>query len=461
MKLINKFYFILLLAINSFIVSGQYNVIFNFDDPLGMHPCGTLLYDDGYLYGTTFDGGMSTSCLYGGCGVLFRINPDGTYYTKIFEFNETNGEFPNGSLISDGTYLYGMTYKGGTHGTGTLFKIKPDGFGFTKLMDFTGSNGSYPKGSLFYDGIFLYGMTVLGGETDHGTIFKLNTDGSGYTKLHDFDVSSGNGPYADLISDGTFLYGMTWGGGDYDHGVIFRIKPDGTAFTKLNDFDETVNGINPWGNLISDGKYLYGMTHSGGSNYRGVIFKIKIDGSDYIKLHDFEGPDGSSPVGSLLLNGSYLYGLTHWGGIDDTYGVLFRVDTLGNDYSVLHTFDNIHGADPKGALVLFPPFFYGLTYQGGTNFRGTLFKYLLTQEKNKDIQEIKVYPNPLKNLLTINGTMAGGEAVLYSINGEEIVRSRTSDFTTKLSIPDISKGIYYLNYNDNKNQYVNIILVKL
>jgi len=60
-------------------------------------------------------------------------------YTKLLDFAGTpDGGNPRGSLISDGTFLYGMTTGGGTNGMGTIFKIMPDGTGFVKLLDFNG-----------------------------------------------------------------------------------------------------------------------------------------------------------------------------------------------------------------------------------------------------------------------------------------------------------------------------------
>ena len=127
----------------------------------------------------------------------------------------TNGKYPNGDLISDGTFLYGMTTQGGINDMGTIFKIKPDGTGFVKLLDFAGAiNGMYPYGSLFSDGTFLYGMTSEGGTTNMGAIFKIKPDGTGFVKLLNFTgTANGRNPQGSLISDGTFLYGMTCNGG--------------------------------------------------------------------------------------------------------------------------------------------------------------------------------------------------------------------------------------------------------
>ena len=68
-----------------------------------------LIYDGTFLYGMTAFGG-NTFCS-GGCGVIFKVEPNGANYTRLAYFmGGNNGFTPGGSLISDGTYLYGMTY---------------------------------------------------------------------------------------------------------------------------------------------------------------------------------------------------------------------------------------------------------------------------------------------------------------------------------------------------------------
>src|SRR3989304_3511297 len=92
-------------------------------------------------------------------------------YTKLLDFDSTNGSYPGEDLFYDGTFLYGMTVQGGSNDMGIVFKIKPDGTGYVKLLDFAGiANGSSPQGSLIFDGIFLYGMTKYGGINDMGII---------------------------------------------------------------------------------------------------------------------------------------------------------------------------------------------------------------------------------------------------------------------------------------------------
>ncbi|MFI5206118.1 MAG: choice-of-anchor tandem repeat GloVer-containing protein, partial [Candidatus Paceibacterales bacterium] len=187
----------------------------------------------------------------------------------------TDGRNPAGSLIYDGTFLYGMTEIGGTNNMGTLFKIMPNGSGYVKLLDFAGAtNGRTPLGSLNSDGTFLYGMTNYGGINDLGVLFKIMPGGTGYSKLLDFTGANGSEPYGSLIFDGTFLYGMTEFGGANNVGVLFKIMPDGTGYSDLLDFAGAANGKWPLGSLISDGTFLYGMTGYGGTNDLGTIFKL-------------------------------------------------------------------------------------------------------------------------------------------------------------------------------------------
>ena len=49
-------------------------------------------------------------------------------YTTIVNFNgAANGANPQGSLISDGTWLYGMARYGGANNMGEVFRVMPNG----------------------------------------------------------------------------------------------------------------------------------------------------------------------------------------------------------------------------------------------------------------------------------------------------------------------------------------------
>ncbi|OFY82719.1 MAG: hypothetical protein A3F72_06365 [Bacteroidetes bacterium RIFCSPLOWO2_12_FULL_35_15] len=367
--------FIITLILNSTLLilncSAQYTKLFDFAGiSNGSNPNSTLISDGTFLYGMTNQGGANN------LGILFKIMPDGTGYIKLLDFDGTNGSSPAGSLISDGTFLYGMTRYGGTNNLGVIFKIMPDGSGYFKLLDFDGTNGSNPGGSLFSDGTFLYGMTRYGGTNNLGVLFKIMPNGSGYVDVLDFaGAANGSGPLGTLISDGTFLYGTTFQGGTYGYGTLFKIMPDGTGYAQMIDFNGTSYGSYP-GSLMFDGYYLYGMTQTGGANDYGVIYKVMTDGTGYIKLLDFSSnSNGIYTTGSLISDGYYLYGMTYVGG---TYGagVLFKVSFDGSGYTKLIDFSGTtNGSTPYGSLILGGGILYGMTSAGGTNNLGTIFKY--------------------------------------------------------------------------------------
>jgi uncharacterized repeat protein (TIGR03803 family) len=369
-----KLFTLALLALLSLSTQAQLDTLLTFNGTNGNDPQGSLYSDGTYLYGVTWKGGTHHY------GNVFKIKPDGTGYVDLLDFNGTNGKYPQSTLISDGTYLYGTTEAGGANGDGVVFKIKPDGTGYVDILDFAGTtNGANPYGYLVSDGTYLYGTTTAGGANGDGVIFKIKPDGTGYVDLLDFAGTNGASPYGSLISDGTYLYGMTNSGGAIGGGTVFKIKTDGTGFVDLLDFGGAgiTNGGDAYGSLYSDGTYLYGMTYAGGAHNDGLLFKIKPDGTGYTDLLDFAGTtNGGSPQGTLISDGTYLYGMTYVGGANHN-GTMFKIKPDGTGFVDLVNFDDSdnNGSYPTGDLLLIGGTFYGMAGGGGINGDGTIFKY--------------------------------------------------------------------------------------
>ena len=119
------------------------------------------------------------------------------------------------------------------------------------------------------------------------------------------------------------------------------------------------------------------MTRQGGGA-AGTVFKINTDGTGYGLLHTFTGTstgDGANPTADLLLVGSTLYGATPVGGAANL-GTLFEVNTDGTGYSVLHSFAGGpgDGANP-GGLILAGSSLFGMTGAGGTSNLGTILSF--------------------------------------------------------------------------------------
>ncbi len=453
--------------------SAQFDKLHDFTSvPDGATPQGNLISDGTFLYGMTSAGGR----INGGTnnnGTIFKIMPDGTGYSKLFDFDgPVNGSSPLGSLFFDGTFLYGMTFSGGTNGDGTIFKIMPDGTGFVKLLDFletfNGPTGSNPSGALISDGIFLYGMTNDGGTKNKGIIFKIKPDGTGYAKLLDFnDPTTGGSPTGSLIFDGTFLYGMT-NGSSNNCGTIFKIMPDGTGFAKLYSFTGTPDGCSPFGSLISDGTFLYGMTWGDGTNLNGTIFKIMTNGTGYAKLLDFAGtPDGGRPFGCLISDGIFLYGMTSLGGTNDL-GTIFKIMPDGTGYTRLLDFDGTaSGSRPYGSLISDGTFLYGMTGYGGTNSYGTIFKFqdLGTGIEDNVQSSFNVFPNPSNGKFTIKNNGFGTpnyKLEIYNVMGEKIyaMDKFLTQTSNDIDLSKTPKGIYFAKIYEGQTILTKIIVLQ-
>lgn len=432
----------------------QFTTLLDFEiNTYGSSPRGDLFYDGTFLYGMTGGGGANS------LGTIFKIMPDGTGYERLLDFDGyPKGAEPYGSLISDGTFLYGMTTSGGGDYDGTIFKIMPDGSGYMKLLDFEQTTtGKNPNGSLIYDGTYLYGMTISGGSSNMGKIFKILPDGTGFTTIRDFNGGTdGSSPKGSLFFDGTFLYGMTYFGGTNGRGTIFKIMPDGIGYVKLLSFAGTTDGENPIGSLIYDGTYLYGMTSIGGAENEGTIFKIMPNGTGYMKLLDFTGlTNGRWPFGSLISDGNFLYGMTKNGGANGI-GTIFKIMTDGTGYLKLLDFNGTpEGRNPMGNLLKDGSFLYGMTYYGGTNNSGLVFKYELSDASTETYvkDEFVVYPNPSTGIINIATSFDGVQFV--SINNilgemvfkEEMILVAGKSFT--LDIGDIPSGVYFLRIGNS------------
>ena len=194
--------------------------------------------------------------------------------------------------------------------------------------------------------------------------------------------SDGWGPQCKLIEDTNgVLYGTTRYGGPNNYGTVFKLNKDGYGYEVLHSFTNGTDARNPVdGVILSSDGFLYGAAYAGGSDSRGAVFKLNTNGTGYQVLHDFltTGSDGQYPYGGLVEgNDGFLYGTTYVGGIIG-YGTLLKISHDGLEYGTLHHFgvSSDDGRDPYGSLTQTTNgVLYGTTGYGGTNGDGTVFKF--------------------------------------------------------------------------------------
>ncbi|HLH78973.1 MAG TPA: choice-of-anchor tandem repeat GloVer-containing protein, partial [Chthonomonas sp.] len=367
--------------LHSFSRQGWHNGQYGNTD--GALPTGLLLQgSDGYLYGTTQNGGT-----YDG-GVIYRISPDGLYLQVIHHFTGgRDGATPVAGVIqgNDGA-LYGTASHGGAYGNGVVFKVNPDGSNFQVLHNFSGNDGSSPYARVIQgsDGA-LYGTTLFGGVNGNGVVFKVNPDGS-FQVLHNFTGGNdGAHPFAGVIqgSDGA-LYGTARDSAN-GQGVVFKVNPNGSNFQVLHNFSGN-DGGGPYAGVIqgSDGA-LYGTTirATGSVYWNGVVFKVNPDGSNFQVIYKFYDPyDGATPNAPLTLGrDGLLYSTTIGGGIEASTGVIYRLKPDGTGFQVLYRFlsrDGLEGIDGESHITALiqgsDGMLYGTTAGGGAAGVGVVFR---------------------------------------------------------------------------------------
>ncbi len=326
----------------------------------GFAPSAALVRaQDGHYYGTTEAGGDF------GFGTIFRLQPDGSSLETVYHFDGLSGGLPQSELLAgtDGL-LYGTASQMGAFSNGTIYKFDPLAGDFTLLHTFSlvGEFGASPQAGLIEgsDGK-LYGTARSGGSTGAGTVFRLNKNGTGMEAIYHFiaTATTGNTPAFTLLEgDNGMLSGVTiFGGGatGQPSGTLFRLEKNGSNFSVLKNFDLNENG-SPAGSLVSPGDgFLYGMTINGGDNLVGTIYRIAADGQTFETIHHLNVINGISPQGALLPDpaGEWLYGLAKSGGEFDQ-GVVFRLQTDGSQFEKIHDFEgviNYDGSSPNGGMV--------------------------------------------------------------------------------------------------------------
>lgn len=377
-----------------------FNVIHTFSGGDGASPVAGLTIDArGRLYGATQSGGHEGgSCPPEGCGVIFRLAPQGSSWTMtpLYQFEgPSDGATPIARpVFGPNGLLYGTTAAGGSTGDGLVYSLRPPATAcktalcyWTETVLYQFAGGSDGAGPGFGDVVFdnagnIYGTTSAGGTARLGTVYELTPSNGGWTEkvLYSFSVGDGGSqPWSGVILDQAGnLYGTTEGGGAGGCGTVYELSPGGSGWTEkvLYNFQcgfGAPNGSFPIGGLIFDAAgNLYGTANYGGANHGGTIFEVSPSGGGDWAFHLIDSLiyNGTfdfiyyGPTGSLVMDASgSLYGTTV---MDDASaaGSVFKLTPSngGWTYTSLHDFsDGDDGGEPFGNVV----------FDSSGNFYGT------------------------------------------------------------------------------------------
>jgi uncharacterized repeat protein (TIGR03803 family) len=157
---------------------------------------------------------------------------------------------------------------------------------------------------------------------------------------------------------------------------VFKVDTFGNE-TVLYSFTGGSDGGYPLAGVIRDSKgNLYGTTNGGGASGAGVVFKVDTFGNETVLYSFTGGSDGGYPLWVVLVRDSAgnLYGTTNGGGASGA-GVVFKVNAAGNE-TVLHSFTGgADGGNPYAGVILGPEGnLYGTTAFGGETNAGVVFE---------------------------------------------------------------------------------------
>lgn len=279
----------------------------------GSDPIGSLVQAaNGKLYGVTSFGGNANG------GVLFEYDIVSNTLEKIIDFGGENGSTPSGGLIqASNDKLYGLVRSGGANNNGLLFEYDIETNSFAKKFDFdeTFPVNSDPMGNLVqaFNGK-LYGLRLGFGlppwQTTPGSLlFEYDLTANKYEEKYVFDYREGpnfnvksgliNASNGKLYGIGNGPY-LEFAPGIFLNDVLFEYNISNEQFQIVRYFEGPE--YMPTGTQLihASNGILYGVSSSGGTNNKGVLFEYKPATGSYGEKKSFNGSDGQSPFGRLL-----------------------------------------------------------------------------------------------------------------------------------------------------------------
>jgi uncharacterized repeat protein (TIGR03803 family) len=224
------------------------------------------------------------------------------------------------------------------------------------------------------DGRF-YAVNALEGALGGGTAYAVDKHGV-FTVLHTFNPwIEGRKRMAVWYPPATVHFtGYCRAEVPHGCGSIFRMSPSDGTTEILHSFVAAPRAASPRRNRQA--RTESSRHHLGGRRTSGDLFRW-APGQRARVLHHFTHADGDGgyPLRGVTLSGDGLavYGVTYRGGAQDS-GVIFKVRTDGTDYSVIRSFDDEIGLAASGELVLAKDGnFYGPT-AGGAGHYGTIYR---------------------------------------------------------------------------------------
>lgn len=466
------------------------------------------IYAQTYFYGTTSEGGAN------GLGTIYRVDENGQNFEKVYDFSSSSGGTPySGLTLGDNGKLYGFTTSdgqtinaGASLAMGSFYEFDPLTESFTVIEyidDKSGIgnifNNSPTKGN---NGILYFISEGLGIAGSQSVLSSYDVNTNTITVLDTLPTLNWVRSKLLFASDNN-LYATTYSGGTGSGSIVqynltnnslnvIHTSPGtspsslGYKFARNNQLFEASNGV------------LYGASRKGGlSIENGNVFKINLDGTGYQSLEEFDSglsDEGYWPEGGFYEKNGKVYFTTPEEDVSNiNAGVIYSIDVNSNAVTPEHTLDDaIEGARPRGGFAESPNGRLYFTCNGGTLNSGSLVEYnvltgavtkrhsfssadgtkpqhdeltfvdfdaLSVEDNILESLNIKVFPNPVSNYLSIknSGSNVIDKIDLYNTHGQLIYSSNSQE---TINLSGLVSGVYFIQLKIDESKIITKKIIK-
>lgn len=227
---------------------------------------GQLIEYNNILYGTTYTTGANNK------GYFYSYNISTSAFTIILDYDGTNGENPYlEGLVYDSGYIYGTTQGGGSNFFGTLFRYDTNTNNYNIIYNFTTTSGGGTTGIIKLYNNKIFGFCSYSTSNAAGKAFYYDLVTSGITFFANLDNDTQYGAQGEMVIIDNNIFAL-FPGGQLNNGTLSKIDITNGNIEVIYGFGgfySTINGLTYY-----DGK-IYGTTPTGGGSNNGQIFSLE------------------------------------------------------------------------------------------------------------------------------------------------------------------------------------------
>jgi len=244
----------------------------------------------------------------------------------------------------------------------------------------------------------LFGVTGVDQFSD-GSVFAVTGPNHEYRVVHSFrSLSPGGGWLQPVLAQA-------------QDGRLYGVTTGGATFV-LSQYNtpSVVHLSGASALVVGSNNVLYGATRSGGTNGYGTVFRVNTDGTEYRVLHSMQYSSGEPTL--ILGRDGVLYGTSQHSSASEAASV-FKINSDGTGYAVLHRFTLAEGTNLRAPLLHGSDgYLYGVAREGGATY-GTVFR-LSPIGTNFRVLHV-FYINPGDGRYPETSLLEGSDGILYGI----------------------------------------------